>query len=224
MKAVPNALEFRPDSWAHTYCWEEEPVLTCALSLPVIDRPGGPSARRVSRYYARLARWLRSQWEQQAFPAACAALRTVREASLPFHPYRESVSFQVTRNSGGLFSLYWDSSWDDGGPQGMTARWGDTWDLASGCPLSMADFFPPRAEPERLLPPLAERQAAEAMDAGVSLFHPDYPQLLRSRFDRKRFYIDEHNLFFFYPLRAVAPRAEGIPVFSVPLENGLAAL
>ena len=224
MKAVPNALEFRPDNWARTFCWEEEPVLSCTLSLPVFDRPDSRAIRRVSRYYARLAHWLQSQWEQQAFPAACAALRAAREASLPFRPYRESVSFQVTRNSGGQFSLYWDSAWDDGSSQGMTARWGDTWDLAAGCPMFMADFFPPRAEPDRLLPPLAERQAAAAMDAGTSLFDPDYPRLLRTCFDRKRFYIDENNLFFFYPLCSVAPRAEGIPVFSVPLENGLASL
>ena len=224
MNAVPTNLEFHPDTWERTFFWEEEPVLLCSLTLPVFDRPSTRAGRRVSNYYVHLSRWLRSLWEQQVFPAACAALQSARDASLPFHPFRETVTFQVTRNGGGWFSLYWDSAWYTGGAHGMTARWGDTWDLTTGCPMSLSDFFPPRAEVKKLLPALAEQQAAAAMAAGTSLYDPNYAELLRKQFDCKRFYIDDHTLFFFYPLCSVAPYAEGVPVFSVPMEDGRVSL
>lgn len=143
MNPVPTNLEFHPDTWERTFFWEEEPVLLCSLTLPAFDRPSTGAGRRISRYYLHLSRWLRSLWEHQVFPAACAALQAARDASLPFHPYREAITVQVTRNSGGLFSLYWDSYWYTGGAHGMTARWGDTWDLSTGCPMSLSDFFPP---------------------------------------------------------------------------------
>ena len=224
MNTVPTNLEFHPDTWERTFFWEEEPVLLCSLTLPAFDRPSTGAGRRISRYYLHLSRWLRSLWEHQVFPAACAALQAARDASLPFHPYREAITVQVTRNSGGLFSLYWDSYWYTGGAHGMTARWGDTWDLSTGCPMSLSDFFPPHTEIKRLLPALAERQAAAALAAGTSLYAPDYPELLRTQFDGKRFYLDDQTLFFFYPLCSIAPYAEGIPVFSAPLEDDSVSL
>ncbi len=106
----------------------------------------------------------------------------------------------------------------------MTARWGDVWSLKSGCPMTMAEFFPPRANLKRALPELAARQAAEAVAAGTSYYFEDYPERLREAFDCKRFYLTEDALKFFYPLYSAAPYAEGIPTFSVPLEDGQAVL
>lgn len=224
MKNEQLNLEFHPDTWKKTYCWDEEPVLSCSLTLPAFDRPAGRASRRIARYYVHLSQWLRSCWERQVFPAACAALRAAREASLPFHPYEETVTFQVTRNIAGLFSLYWDSYWYTGGAHGVTARWGDVWNLKTGCPMSMPEFFPPHIDWKRLLPELAARQAAEAIAAGTSFYFEDYPERLRTNFDCKRFYLSEDALLFFYPLYSVAPYAEGIPTFSIPLEQGRAIL
>lgn len=224
MKTEQLKLEFHPEDWKKTYCWDEEPVLSCSLSLPAFDRPTGRAGRRIARYYIHLSQWLRATWERQVFPAACAALQSARDASLPFQPYEETVSFQVTKNSGGLFSLYWDSCWYTGGAHGTTARWGDVWSLKNGCPMTMAEFFPPRTNLKRVLPELAVRQAAEAAAAGTSWYYEDYPERLRTEFDPKRFYLTEEALSFFYPLYAAAPYAEGFPTFSVPLEDGQAVL
>lgn len=214
MNETLTCLKDPSPPWTQTFCWEQEPVLLCTLSLPQFDRPVKRAERRIAAYYAHLARWLRTLWEHQAFPTACAALQAARDASLPFRPYREEVTFQITRNGGEKFSLYWDSAWETGASRGL-ARWGDTWDLGTGCPLSMTDLLPPRSDCRHTLPALAEQQAAERIAAGTSLYYPNYAELLRTKFDSKRFYIDEDSLFFFYPPGTVAPVEEGIPTFHV---------
>ncbi len=224
MKTEQLNLEFRPDIWKKTYCWDEEPVLSCSLALPVFSKAANRAGQRIARYYIHLGQWLRSGWEHQVFPAACAALQAARDASLPFQPYEETVAFQVTKNSGGLFSLYWDSYWYTGGAHGMTARWGDVWSLKTGCPMTMREFFPPRTDLKKRLPELAARQAGEAIAAGTSWYYEDYPERLRAEFDLKRFYLTEEALSFFYPLYAAAPYAEGIPTFTVPMKDGRALL
>ena len=40
--------------------------------------------------------------------------------------------------------------------------------------------------------------------------------LLRRRFHPDHYYLTEHGLSFFYPMYALGPAAEGIPVFSLP--------
>ena len=209
-------LELRPEPWSHTFLWNEEPVLHCALSLPLFSGVSGRGARRISRYYTRLNRWLRSQWEHQAFPAACAALQSARAASLPFQPFEETVSFQCTRNGEGLFSLYWDSRWSAGGPRALS-RWGDTWSLDTGAPLAMSDLFPKHTNLSQLLIPLAEEQAGAALRSGTACFYSNYNQLLREHFDPKHFYIQADHLIFFYPPDTIAPPEAEIPCFSCPL-------
>ena len=54
------------------------------------------------------------------------------------------------------------------------------------------------------------------MDSGCSLFDPDWPRLLRRSFDPERFYLTPEGIAVFFPLYAIAPYAEGIPVFLIP--------
>ena len=41
---------------------------------------------------------------------------------------------------------------------------------------------------------------------------------LRQQFNPMRFYLTPEGIAFFYPMYAIAPAAEGIPVFTVPYE------
>ena len=68
--------------------------------------------------------------------------RTALEASRPLPSFRAELSYQVTYNEGGLWSV-WTQVREVLGPgPALVTRRGDTWDLAAGYPAPLGDFFP----------------------------------------------------------------------------------
>lgn len=214
MKQLLQQVECAQRTWTHEEVWEAEPVLRCSLSLPHLPAPRRRSIRRMDRYYQALVDHLKRFWLRQTVPQAVRAAMLARQSSRPVSLWEEQVSFSITRNSSGVLSLFWDRRSSQGGPA-LTERHGDTWLLTDGCPLLLRDI--PLSVPRRELPEEAVRQAARREREGISCYAPDYPELLRLQFRPDRFYLTEDQLCFFYPMRSVASRAEGIPVFSVPL-------
>ena len=47
---------------------------------------------------------------------------------------------------------------------------------------------------------------------------PEWRKAVRRRFNPQNYYLTEEGLAFFYPMYAIAPAAEGIPVFLMPYE------
>ena len=54
--------------------------------------------------------------------------------------------------------------------------------------------------------------------AGYARYLDGWLRRLRQQFNPMRFYLTPEGLAFFYPMYAIAPAAEGIPVFTVPYE------
>ena len=98
-------------------------------------------------------------------------------------------------------------------------RHGDTWELSTGAPLPIKNFLPAGAKPRRDLPREAMRQAQSQLAAGTSLYVQHYETALKRHWSPSRFYIQDRQLVFFYPLYSVAPYVEGIPTFRVPLQT-----
>lgn len=44
--------------------------------------------------------------------------------------------------------------------------------------------------------------------------------MLRRHFNPRNFYLTDSGLAFFYPMYAIAPAMEGIPVFTLPWNGG----
>ena len=106
------------------------------------------------------------------------------------------------------------------GPDGRTLlrRWGDTWDLRRGYPVSLPSFFPHRRGWKRRLLTLAAQEIQRQETAGYARYLDGWRRRLRQQFNPMRFYLTPEGLAFFYPMYAIAPAAEGIPVFTVPYE------
>ena len=200
------------------------PVLTAAVSLPEPVPAADRISRRIRRYYQLQCRSFLRYCEAYLLPLAAAEYRAALAASQPLPRFHAELTYQVTYNEGGLWSLYTQSR--EQGPGGQTAllRRGDTWDLASGYPVALSALFPRRSGWRRRLLEAVEAEAAQRTAAGVSQYHEGVRRRLRQYFNPQNFYLTGEGLAVFYPMYAIAPAMEGIPVFTIPYGCGGPAL
>lgn len=214
MREEPVRLE----SFAAEREWTVEgiPVLRAAVTLP---QPAweDATARRIRRFYQLQARSYLRYCQRWLLPQAEAAYREALAASAPLPCFTARLDYRVTCSDGRFLSLYTQSR--EAGLPGQTqlARHGDTWDLASGYPAPLSAFCP-RGYRKRLLA-AAEAEIRRQEAAGTAQYRPDWRRQLRRCFNPRNYYLTEEGLAFFYPMYAIAPAMEGIPVFTVPLRE-----
>lgn len=224
MKESLTQLHTEPASAEREWTVEEIPVLSASVSLPEPVPAADRLSRRIRRYYQLQCRSFLRYCEAYLLPAAAEACRTALEASQPIPKFRAELTYRVTYNEGGLWSLYTQSR--ESGPGGRTVllRRGDTWDLASGYPVALSAFFPRRSGWKRRLLDTAEAEIQQQEQAGAARYHEGIRRLLRRHFNPQNYYLTPEGLAIFYPMYAIAPAAEGIPVFTVPYSRSGPAL
>lgn len=215
-KNTPEAVPVDSGTWTRVLKCEEEAVLTLSMRWPKFPEEAS-RMRRAGRYYRQVSECWKAHWEGPVYRDACAALAAAREASRPFHPWEAKLDFTVTCNERGLLSLYLDAYEYTGGAHGITVRQGDAWDLCSGFPRPLASFFPPRSRWRRTVLCAMLEEGRRRVAAGDTLYFDDWERTLVTGFDPCRFYLTREGIAVFYPLYTIAPYAEGIPVFTVPL-------
>lgn len=203
---------------------EEIPVLTAAVSLPEPVPAADRTSRRIRRYYQLQCRSFLRYCETYLLPLAAEEYQAALAASQPLPRLRAELTYQVTYNEGGLWSLYTQSREQGPGGQVSLLRRGDTWDLASGYPVALSALFPRRSGWRRRLLEAVEAEAAQRTAAGVSQYHEGVRRRLRQYFNPQNFYLTGEGLAVFYPMYAIAPAMEGIPVFTIPYGRGGPAL
>lgn len=205
--------------WETERIWEAEgvPVLCASACLP---RPPEERqdrvSRRIRRYYSLQQRAFLRRCETVLLPQARQAARAALETSGPLPCFRAELSYQVTLERDGLWSLCTQlREQTDHGPTQLT-RWGDTWDLSTGYPVPLSHFFPQgTAWKKQALS--AIREAMEAQErAGVARYREGWQRELRRRFNPRSFYLTDDGLCLFYAMYALGPAAEGIPSFTLP--------
>ena len=210
---------------------EEIPVLSASISLP----EPVPAADKVSRKVG-----LKILEDDKGFFPDYNGAFFVREDVLEQYPELEGIlnqlsgkipteqmaelTYQVTYNDGGLWSLYTQSRESGFSGRPTLLRHGDTWDLTSGYPVPLSAFFPRRSGWKRRLMEAAEAEIQRQETAGISRYHEGVRRLLRRHFNPQNFYLTAEGLSFFYPMYAIAPAMEGIPVFTLPYGQGGPAL
>lgn len=194
--------------------WEEDsvPVLRAAVSLPQTDGRGR-RARRFNRYYRRFLRAFLLYCEHALLPEARASLHAALSASLPFSPRQVTLRFTVTWRGGDLLSLVLDAE-----EPGLTVRRADTWDLASGLPVPLSEFFPPKTPLRTRLGRAAREELARRQERSGTLWREDSRRMLRRALNTRNFYLSEGGLCFFYPMYALADASAGIVTFTLPYD------
>ena len=203
--------------------WTESgiPVLWASVSLPEPVPALNAVCRRIRRYYRLQGRAFLRYCQKSLLPLAQAEARAALAESRPLPEFRAELTYQITYNAHGFWSLYTQVREHTLPGQDFLLRRGDTWDLNAGYPVALADFFPHRSGWKRQLLSTAEQEALRQERAGISRYWESLRRDLRRRFSPRNYYLTEEGLAFFYPMYAIAPAPEGIPVFTLPYGEGL---
>lgn len=219
MQTYLTDLQTEASEKERTWTVDEIPVLTAACSLPQPVDDRSRIARRIRRYYQAQEQAFLRYCQYTLLPAATAEYRAALAASAPLPCFHAELSYQVTWNGEGLWSVTTESRERIGNAPTLRIRRGDTWNLSTGFPLALSSLFLPKAKWKALLLQTAAEEIQRQERCGISQYDPRWPQLLRRRFRSQNFYLADDGLHFFYPMYAIAPAAEGIPTFTLPRDT-----
>lgn len=196
---------------------EGEPVLRYTLTWPEVTGAGA-GGRRISRYYARLARLWGRRWQREVYWKACLALAQCRGASRLFVPWEGGLKGEVALWRDGLLSLRMEGWEVRGNGKPNRVRWGDVWKVREGAPCPLKEWMPKGRRWKRLLLADLFQQGQQRKAAGEYAPDPDWGRKLNRFFPGDGYCLTPEGLEFAYPQCSIAPAAEGTPVFQVSRE------
>lgn len=211
---MTNPLQIKPYLEGRTFCDGDVPLLTAAAHLPTWT---GARGVRFNRYYRAYEHAFERYCETVLFPMAQESYREALERAGVIPDWHATLQTTVTYHGDNLVSLYTDSV-ESGGERRIDLRRGDTWDMTSGTPLRLTDFFPPHTlVRKRILSAVRETVEREER-LGLYRYLPDWSVRIRRSFNPQNFYIGDEGLTVFYQTYAIAPPNEGIPTFFLPYD------
>lgn len=216
MKTHLEYLRTEPFTIHREWTESDIPVLRASVSLPEPVPALNAVCRRIRRYYRLQGRAFLRYCQRTLLPMAQSEARAALAESRPLPEFQAELSYEITYNAHGFWSLYTQVREHTLPGQDFLLRRGDTWDLNSGYPAALADFFPRRSGWKRRLLSTAEAEALRRERAGISRYRESLRRDLRRRFSPRNYYLTEEGLVFFYPMYAIAPAREGIPAFTLP--------
>ncbi|MBE6972851.1 MAG: DUF3298 domain-containing protein [Ruminococcaceae bacterium] len=205
-------VELKRQEWEMAL--EGECVLHCVLTWPELTGTW-KGIGAINRYYIHAAEIWRRRWERELFCMACLDLADRRAQGRPFRVWKAELETQITLQENGLLSLWQEGRECRGYDQTQILRRGDTWSLSDGAPRTLASFFVKERHWKKRLIQQVEKQMGERLNSGESLLDEDCVKRLKREFDRENFYLTADGIQLFFPLYALAPGAEGIPVFAI---------
>lgn len=211
------AVEVKRQEWDMTL--EGECVLCCVLTWPECTGTWS-GLEAMNRYYGHVTQTWRRRWEREVYLHACLDLADRRAQGRPFRPWQAQLSTQITRQEGGLLSLFQDGTEQRGYDRPVTVRRGDTWSLGVGAPRTLASFFPKERRWRRRVLEQVEKQVSRRLAGGESLLDPDCAGRLSRLFEPDNFCLTQEGAQVFFPMYALGPGAEGIPGFQIELPTG----
>ena len=216
-------MELQPFTVRREWTVDGIPVLSAVVSVPQPVPAADRIARRLHRYYQLQLRSYLRYCEKQLFPQAREACQAALANSAPLPLLQAELNYQITYQDPHFLSLYTQSH-EAGAHQVLTLRRGDTWDLTSGYPVPLSDFFPGHSPWKRQLLALASEEIQRQEHAGTAQYHSTWRKALRRHFNPQNYYLTAEGLAFFFPMYALASAIEGIPTFLMPYsQDGFSA-
>ncbi len=213
---MPEQVKISTHRRTETFRYRNNVVLTATSELPVISPTKPPVvATKINVHYRALGRRFNRHAQKMAKEAEKWFLEAQKE-NFPFHPYESLLTYTVTFNQDCYLSLYYN--WYDftGGAHGNTVREADTWDLTTGKLCRLADFFPKKKSPEKLILPVVYAQALARQESGEDFYFDDLRKNLKKYFDPEQFYLTPEGLAVFYQQITISPYSSGFATFVLP--------
>lgn len=215
MKTCLIRLHTEPSTIERTWDVDGVPVLTASLSVPCPASTADALSRRIRRFYQLQSRSYLHYCEHWLLPQAKAEYAAALAVSAPLRCLHVELTYCVTYNDGGFWSLYTQSQEPLPSGQTLLTRHGDTWDLTAGYPVPAGSFFPRNTRWKRRLLSLAAEEIERQLLSGAAVYHPFWRKELRRSFNSRSFYLTDDGLAFFYPMHALSPITD-LSVFVLP--------
>ena len=161
-------------------------------------------------------RW---RWSREKYGRACLDLARCREASRPFRPWTARLSGEVLFQDENTLSIRMDAREVRGDGRPLQVRTGDLWKLPEGVPLPVRSYFPGDRRWWLHLTRKLREQGEVRRAAGDCFLDPDFGGRLRRWLSPYRCCRTPEGLEFYIPQCALAPPAEGVVTFSLPLSS-----
>ena len=216
MKPSLSQLHTEPFTIEREWKHDGIPVLSASVSIPRPTGSGSGVFRRIQRFYDTQARAFLCYCNRWLLPESIAKCEAALAASTPLPHLHAQLSYHITYNEGGFWSLYTQSCEPDPAGAPFFFRHGDTWDLTAGYPVALRSFFHPRAHWRSCLLTLAAQEIERQEQAGTALYLPAWRRLLRRHLNPRNYYLTPDGIAFFFPMHSIAPSIERIPVFLLP--------
>ena len=180
--------------------WDAEGIEVLRVRAAVPD-PTGDSriCRRIRRFYRSLQRSFLRYCETCLFPLARAEYEASRAVSAPPRCFTAELSYCITYNENGFWSLWTLAREDTGRP--FLSRRGDTWDLSEGYPVPMSRFFRKHTLSKRLLLRFAAAELERRERAGHQIRCADWHRRMRRSLNTRNYYLTPEGLTYFLPMR-----------------------
>ena len=219
-RKTPDCTEFEIRALESEQIWDVDgiPILRGRVSLP---QPSNPDRlwRRIGSFYRLQSRSFFKFCQRELRPWAETEYKAARIRSAPLPCFDASLEFRETYRSGRLWSVRTELR-ENAAPGPPTLLvWGDTWDLISGYPVALSDFFPSRSRWKRQLLTCAATEIERRQKRGLSCYHADWRRRLRKYFNPRSYFLTPDGIAFFYPMYALGPAAEGVPTFLRPWDG-----
>ncbi len=209
--------EFQAEAMEAERVWDADGaiILQARARLP---QPSDADRRwlKIRAFYRLQIRAFFRYCNAELRPWAEREYRAARENSGPIPCFQAELSFQETYRAGRWWSLYVELRENAAPGPPFRRRWGDVWDLLTGYPAPLSDFFPRRCAWKRKLLSIAAAEMERQEKRGLSRYHPDWRRRLRRSFNPRNYYLTPDGIAFFFPMYALAPPMEGLPSFLCP--------
>ena len=159
MKTHLEHLRTEPFTIHREWTESDIPVLRASVSLPEPVPALNAVCRRIRRYYRLQGRAFLRYCQRTLLPMAQSEARAALAESRPLPEFQAELSYEITYNAHGFWSLYTQVREHTLPGQDFLLRRGDTWDLNSGYPAALADLVPRRSGWTRRLVSAAEAEA-----------------------------------------------------------------
>lgn len=196
---------------------ENRPILELKISYPQVMGPlSKQSEYRFNDFYCKQARILNRQARTEFYHRAAEEARIAGEQEYDFTLHSFIRTFTTTRLDLRYTSLFFDRYQYCGGPHGITARSGNTWDFSIGAQISLSYFFKKNVPYRNKLLENICKQIEHQKEREEILFFENPLRNARQCFSESNFYLTNNAIVIYYPLYTLAPYYAGILCYKVP--------